>query len=69
MVGIDECLNEGLYCEGSCTNELKIDNRPVVVNANRTAFVGVNVWVEAACKCGARDFTTQETCRKHPSPW
>ena len=68
MVGIDECLMEGMHCEGSCTNVLEINNRPIVVNANRTAFVGVNVWVKPSCVCGARDFTTQETCRKHPTP-
>ncbi|XP_015784984.1 neural-cadherin [Tetranychus urticae] len=67
MVGIDECLIEGL-CEGSCTNELKISRTPVLVNANRTSFVGVNTWIERKCVCGARDFSEPETCRKYPPP-
>ncbi|XP_074602495.1 neural cadherin isoform X1 [Brevipalpus obovatus] len=68
MVGIDECLIEGYNCEGSCTNELKVDRVPVVVNSNRTAFVGVNVWLQPRCTCGARDFSEPETCRKYPPP-
>ncbi|UYV85015.1 hmr-1 [Cordylochernes scorpioides] len=69
MVGIDECLNEGVVnCEGSCTNVLKMDNQPIMVNANRTSLVGVNVWVKADCVCGARDFTIAETCQKRPPP-
>lgn len=68
MVGIDECLIEGYNCEGSCTNELKVDSIPIVVNANRTAFVGVNVWTHPKCVCGARDFSEPETCRKYPPP-
>ncbi|XP_064467310.1 neural-cadherin-like isoform X1 [Ornithodoros turicata] len=68
MVGIDECLFENLNCEGSCTNVLMIDRNPVMVNANRTAFVGVNTWVKAKCTCGARDFTEIESCRKRPPP-
>ena len=68
MVGIDECLFENVNCEGSCTNVLEINPQPIVVNANRTAFVGVNVWVRPKCTCGARDFSEPETCRKAPPP-
>lgn len=68
MVGIDECLLENHNCEGSCTNVLMIDRNPVMVNANRTSFVGVNTWVKAKCSCGARDFSEIESCRKRPPP-
>ncbi len=67
MVGIDECLVENLNCESaSCTNVLEILPQPIVVNANRTSFVGVNVGVKAKCVCGPRDFEEPETCRKMP---
>ena len=67
MVGIDECLVENLNCESdSCTNVLEIYPQPIVVNANRTSFVGVNVGVKAKCSCGPRDFDEPETCRKMP---
>lgn len=67
MVGIDECLVENLNCDGaSCTNLLEIYPQPIVVNANRTSFVGVNVGVRAKCVCGPRDFDEPETCRKMP---
>ncbi|UYV67730.1 hmr-1 [Cordylochernes scorpioides] len=68
MVGIDECLAEGLHCEGSCTNTLMVDSHPIIVNANRTAFVGVNTWIKPRCVCGARDFSKAETCRVKPPP-
>lgn len=68
MVGIDECLMENLNCETSCTNVLMVDRQPIVVNANRTSFVGVNTWVQPKCVCGARDFSEIETCRKRPLP-
>ncbi|XP_067135660.1 neural-cadherin-like isoform X2 [Centruroides vittatus] len=68
MVGIDECLFENINCETSCTNVLMVDRQPIVVNANRTSFVGVNTWVHPKCACGARDFSEMETCRKRPYP-
>ncbi|KAK0172407.1 hypothetical protein PV328_005726 [Microctonus aethiopoides] len=66
MVGIDECLYENEMCEGSCTNTLDINNLPYMVNANRTALVGVRVDVIAQCTCGARNFSTSESCRTSP---
>ncbi|XP_075992348.1 neural cadherin isoform X1 [Anticarsia gemmatalis] len=66
MVGIDECLYENQMCEGSCTNVLDISNLPYMVNANKTALVGVRVDVIAECTCGARNFTQAETCRNSP---
>ena len=63
MVGIDECLYENSNCEGSCTNSLEISSLPYMVNANRTALVGVRVLVEPECVCGARNFEKQESCR------
>lgn len=68
MVGIDECLIENLNCESSCTNVLMVDRQPIMVNANRTSFVGVNTWVQPKCTCGARDFAEKESCRKRPPP-
>ncbi|XP_054284040.1 neural-cadherin isoform X4 [Macrosteles quadrilineatus] len=66
MVGIDECLYENQNCEGSCTNTLDISNLPYMVNANKTALVGVRVDVIAECTCGARNFTKGESCRSNP---
>ncbi|XP_023290813.1 neural-cadherin isoform X1 [Orussus abietinus] len=66
MVGIDECLYENEICEGSCTNTLDISSLPYMVNANKTALVGVRVDVIAECTCGARNFTKSESCRSSP---
>lgn len=66
MVGIDECLYENLNCEGSCTNALDISSLPYMVNANKTALVGVRVDVLAECTCGARNFSKAESCRNSP---
>uniref|UniRef100_A0A8D8PLP1 Neural-cadherin n=1 Tax=Cacopsylla melanoneura TaxID=428564 RepID=A0A8D8PLP1_9HEMI len=66
MVGIDECLYENFNCEGSCTNNLEISNLPYMVNANRTALVGVRVEVVGECTCGARNFSKPESCRNTP---
>ena len=67
MVGIDECLDEGLHCDGSCSNELTISNKPVLVNANETSFVGVNAFIKPSCTCAARDFTKSVTCQTRPA--
>ncbi|XP_070067864.1 neural-cadherin isoform X5 [Drosophila takahashii] len=66
MVGIDECLYENQMCEGSCTNALEISPLPYMVNANKTALVGVRVDTIADCTCGARNFTKPESCRTTP---
>ncbi|XP_032583509.1 neural-cadherin isoform X6 [Drosophila sechellia] len=66
MVGIDECLYENQMCEGSCTNSLEISPLPYMVNANKTALVGVRVDTIADCTCGARNFTKPESCRTTP---
>ena len=39
-----------------------------MVNANRTAFVGIDVSVKSQCTCAAKDFSRIETCRTNPSP-
>ncbi len=62
MVGIDECLYENTICEGSCTNVLEVTNTPYLVNANKTALVGVRVDVNGECICGARNYTETEVC-------
>ncbi|XP_058799205.1 neural-cadherin isoform X1 [Phymastichus coffea] len=66
MVGIDECFYENEMCEGSCTNTLDISNLPYMVNANKTALVGVRVDVIAECTCGARNFSKGESCKNNP---
>lgn len=66
MVGIDECLYEYVNCEGSCTNVFEINTLPYMVNANKTALVGVRIDTYAECTCGARNFTKVETCRSSP---
>ena len=53
MIHIDECLQERTNCEGSCDNELKIDEQPITVLTNITSFVGVNARVHAFCGCVA----------------
>ncbi|XP_022647325.1 neural-cadherin-like isoform X4 [Varroa destructor] len=72
QVGIDECLYENVNCEGSCSNELIVEKNPVMVNANRTSFVGVNAFVRAVCECLARDYSAESqrerTCRSKPYP-
>ncbi|RWS06307.1 Pt1-cadherin-like protein [Dinothrombium tinctorium] len=66
MIGIDECLIEGLHCDGSCTSSVEFNRQSIVVNANETAFVGLNVWSQPKCVCTARDFTEAEICRTRP---
>ena len=67
MVGIDECLHEYKACnQGSCTNFLDISTLPYMVNANKTALVGVRVDTVAECTCGARNFSSVETCKNTP---
>ena len=65
MVGIDECLYENEYCQGSCTNSLEISHIPYMVNANKTSLVGVRVEVVPECICGARNFAKPESCQTH----
>lgn len=42
MVEVDRCLSE-TQCPDSCTNTLSVSHEPSLVNANRTALVGVQV--------------------------
>ncbi|KAG8330089.1 beta-catenin binding [Homalodisca vitripennis] len=65
MVGVNECLSES-QCPDSCTNSLSVSHEPHLVNANRTALVGVHVAVVPRCTCGARDFSSPDTCRSKP---
>lgn len=66
MVNINECMHENNNCNGSCSNRLEINSNPYVVNANKTAFVGVNINATAKCECDAKNFNKVETCRTHP---
>ena len=66
MVGINECLGENQACEGSCTNIMEVITLPYLINANKTALVGVRVDIQPECTCGARNFTREESCRNNP---
>ncbi len=66
MVGINECLNENQACEGSCTNIMEVSTLPYLINANKTALVGVRIDIQPECTCGARNFTRDESCRNNP---
>jgi len=66
MVGINECLVENLACEGSCTNVMEVSTLPYLVNANKTALVGVRVDIQPECTCGSRNFSRDESCRSNP---
>ncbi|CAG0914580.1 unnamed protein product, partial [Notodromas monacha] len=66
MVNIDECLYENVACEGSCTNHLVVKTQPYMVNANKTALVGVRTEVVPECTCAARNFSMPSSC--HPNP-
>ncbi|XP_066975574.1 neural-cadherin-like [Macrobrachium rosenbergii] len=71
MIGINECLDENVPCDGSCTSKLIISDKPYLVDANRTSLVSVDVQVIPDCTCQARDFTGKEvkkqvSCRPNP---
>jgi hypothetical protein len=51
MIHIDECIREGINCEGSCVNDLVIHDAPYSVMTNTSSFVGVNATVSAVCAC------------------
>ncbi|XP_049964454.1 neural-cadherin-like [Schistocerca serialis cubense] len=64
MVGINECLHETYNCEGSCTNNVSVDKGLHLVNANRTALVGVKVHVMPECTCAVHKFILTDKCHK-----
>uniref|UniRef100_A0A6G1SIF4 Neural-cadherin n=1 Tax=Aceria tosichella TaxID=561515 RepID=A0A6G1SIF4_9ACAR len=66
MVGIDECMNEANPCDGSCSNSLRVEPYPHVVNANRTSLVGVYTRVVAECECAARRLDEIDGCNSQP---
>ena len=66
MVGIDECMNELSPCDGSCTNVLRVEPYPHVVNANRTSLVGVYTRVVPECECAAKRFDEIDGCNSQP---
>ncbi|XP_064094830.1 neural-cadherin-like [Macrobrachium nipponense] len=71
MIGINECLDESVPCDGSCTSNLVISDEPYLVDANRTSVVSVNVNVIPECACQAIDFSIanvkkQTACRPKP---
>lgn len=51
MIGVDECLQEKVHCESSCSNTLSKSDVPYSVFTNTTSFVGVRAVVEAQCVC------------------
>lgn len=66
MVNINECMDENNNCNGSCSSRLDINANPYVVNANKTAFVGLHVNATGICECDAKTFNKIETCKTHP---
>lgn len=66
MVGIDECLNELVPCDGSCHNSLSVQPQPHVVNANRTSLVAVDVRTVPVCECAARNLDEIDGCNSQP---
>ena len=40
MIHIDECLYEGVNCEGSCYNHLQVEKKPTLLMTNTSSFVG-----------------------------
>ncbi|XP_049940874.1 neural-cadherin-like [Schistocerca serialis cubense] len=62
MIGINECLQENHKCRESCSNVVRIGELPHLVDANRTAFVGIDMQVVAECGCEAQNFKKPETC-------
>ncbi|XP_066976565.1 neural-cadherin-like isoform X1 [Macrobrachium rosenbergii] len=66
MVGINECFYENLHCDGSCTSKLEVLKPHHLIDANSTSFVGLQTKVIPECVCGARDFSTEESCRPNP---
>lgn len=66
MVNINECMDENGNCNGSCSNRLDINANPYVVNANKTAFVGLHINATGSCECDAKTFNKIETCKTHP---
>ncbi|XP_047118486.1 neural-cadherin-like [Schistocerca piceifrons] len=65
MVGINECLHETYNCEGSCTNNVSVDKGLHLVNANRTALVGVKVHVMPECTCAVHKFILTDKCHEN----
>lgn len=63
MVGIDECLYENINCKGSCTNRMEVEQKPVMVNSNRTALVGIHIKVIGDCFCGVHNFSGVVNCK------
>lgn len=66
MIGIDECLTELTPCDGSCSNQLKVEPFPYVVNANRTSLVGVYTRVIPVCECAAKSLDEIDGCNSQP---
>lgn len=51
MIHIDECIYEGVNCEGSCINYLDISEEPVTIYTNTSSFVGVQAVIKPHCGC------------------
>jgi hypothetical protein len=66
MIHIDECMYEGVNCEGSCVNNLKIDaDKPVTILTNTSSFVGVRAKVVPHCGCSIPGIDTR-SCLPNP---
>ena len=66
MIHIDECMYEGVKCEGgSCVNYLDIAKEPVAIYTNTTSFVGVGAQVKTHCGCQP-PVPKQTSCNPNP---
>ena len=71
MIGINECLNENVPCDGSCNSKLTISDEPYLVDSNRTSLVGVDVKTVPKCACLAKTFSEENQIKElscHPNP-
>ncbi|XP_068236938.1 neural-cadherin-like [Palaemon carinicauda] len=71
MIGLNECLDENVPCDGSCTSKFVLSYKPYLVDANRTSIVSVNVEELPECVCQATDNFNENLKRHiscHPNP-
>ncbi|TRY62862.1 hypothetical protein TCAL_07709 [Tigriopus californicus] len=67
MIHIDECIYEGVHCEGgSCTNHLDISPEPVSIFTNTSSFVGVQARVMPHCGCAVPSPIVSSACDPNP---
>ena len=65
MTPINPCLVKTCWNSG-CMNEYTVNNDGHLINTNVTGLLGVNAYVEAACKCGLTDYSKKLSCDPNP---